>query len=254
MTELLSKINLTKKKIDDVVSKDSLRLNSNGLYSPCRLINAKKKSENDINGVPVKEIKLEIMSAYSQIKDLIDNYTKLIMIKNGVNSVAKVNIAGQELTIAEALAYNTSTVKNYHDSLIRRLINDGNEVNKIISDYNKIKFSDQAINGYLSAALGGISTGDIKNVDTNIVDDLLKKYHEQNDMEYIDPLNLFEEVDHLHRWYSDFYNTVNFKLSEINSRLIIEYDLDQDVPTWRIVNLDEIEKLNNYTELSETDN
>ena len=237
MTELLSKINLTKKKIENGLSPTS-----------SRLINARKKSETNINGCPIESIEKDIVSAYTSVSSLIHNYKKLIMIKNSVNAIATVKIAGDTLTITEALAYNTTSVKNYYRLLLNRMASDYNDTVKVIADYNKIKFSDNAINSYLSAALGGIATSDMKNIDSNTVEELLQKYHDQNDMVFIDPLNLIKEINKLENWYNEFYDTVNFKLSEVNSRLIIEYDLDSDVPIWRIVNLEDIKSLEDCVE------
>ncbi len=248
MTELLSRITMLNKKISKVVGfSGELELSTIDTTLPgieFRFMNIKKKSEDTVSGVPTDRISKEIVSTYDSVTSQIENYNKLNMIKNGVNSTVKIKLGDKEMTIAEALSYNKKEIRRFYEALIRKLMMDYTNTQKAIEAYNQRVFSEQAINEYLGATLGKVDL----NAETNksSVEELTNMYHKRHDLELIDPLELATKIKELQAWYDDFYATIDFKLSEANSRLIVEYDLDEKIPSWRIVNLDELESLNTY--------
>lgn len=248
MTELLSKITMLNKKISKVVDySGELELSAIDRTAPgmeFRFMNIKKISEDTVSGIPVKSISDEITSTYDRVVSQIENYNKLNMIKNGVNSTVKIKVSGNEMTIAEALSYNKKEIRKFYEALIRKLLMDYNNTKKAMEVYNQKMFTESTINEYLAATLGKMDT--TSDTDKNAVEDLTALYHKRHDLEFIDPLEIAKKIETLQTWYDDFYATIDFKLSEANSRLIVEYDLDENIPSWRIVNLDEIESLNNH--------
>lgn len=242
MTELLSKITLTKKKIDYyTTSREYSSLNQSSLF-----LGLKKKGEDFVNGQPSSVISDNIKGNYQSYTEHLKNWSKLLIIKNAVNTSVYITIAGSRMSIAEALAYNSTSVKNHCDTLIKRMKTDWAKAQSTIAEYNDQKFSEDKINAYVQTALGGVSSDEMERVKKTTperIRELIETYKDINSMELIDPLNITERIDKWTEWYDEFFSTINFRLSEINSRIMIEYDLDKDTDFFRILNLDEINGL-----------
>lgn len=251
MSEILSNINLYKKKLDNVVMEDKLYQKSNDRG----LVAIKKESEDTFG--PNKRSKTDMKDAidakYKSIVDIMENFQKLTIIKNGVNATMKIVIAGKSMTIAEALSYNNTVVKDYHTIILRKMKDDYEAALRSIDDYNSKVFSEEAINKYIALLVGGSdNVNDVKNKDPKRIQEYIEMYHKQNDMEIYDPLNLLEKIKEKERFITEFYHDIGFVLASINSQLIVEYDLDEEVPHWTIVNAEDLKSLSQYlSDLSE---
>lgn len=76
---------------------------------------------------------------------------------------------------------------------------------------------------------------------------MIDKYKETNALVNIDPIDLGCKIGLWETFRDTFYNKLDFRLSEINSRLTVEVDLDKDEDFFRIVNLDEVNALHSTT-------
>lgn len=239
MSEVLSKIKMYKNRIDSATSIYS----DSSLKSGTRLVNIKKKNEKECNHVPVDTAKINIIAAHHSNLALVDNLRKLNMLKNGVNDMITVTVAGKEMTIAQVLSMSNESIRRYQEQYIDKLKKDYRDAIDTIDKYNEKVFTQDKINTWISVYLGTTVNGlqEMQKDDPNRVQEAIDKYHEQNDMEIIDPIGIMNEIDRLEKYYDALYNNIGFTLSAMNARIIVEYDLDSDDPNfWRIVNMDEI--------------
>ena len=236
MTEVLSKINLTKNKLDTLINDQVIRARGT------QFIAIKKQNDTAVNGVSVDTIADDIKARYDSITSIYKNYLKLLRIKNSVNCQVYVNLYGMRMTVAEALAFNTTSVHRVTSAIIDRLHRDYEGCIAAHKDYNATKFSDSNINNHLSAVLGASSQEleAAKKGKPDFIQGLIDKYKETNALVNIDPIDLGAKIGLWETFSDTFYNRLDFRLSEINSRLTIEVDLDKDTDFFRIVNLDEV--------------
>lgn len=242
MTEILSKINLTKKRIAQAVIIDELSTTSS-------LINFRKKSETKINGMEIKDVEENIRATYAGMNALLENLKFLNLIKNGVNATVQITIAGKKMTISEALSYNAPYIREYSNSIVDKMRKDYTNALRLKKRYDDEKFSDAAINEYLKVTLGS-SSEELKKTNPDLVQNYIKQYNDMHDLELVDPLNITQEINNRAKGLEDFYDEFNFITSMINSRIIVEYDLDDPEMKWEIVNLDEINRLDEYANSS----
>lgn len=239
MSEVLSKIKMYKTRIDSKIS----YIGDSSFENSIRMINIKKKNEKECNHVPVDTAKENIVAMHQSNLALIDNLRKLNMLKNGVNDMISVTVAGKEMTIAQVLSMSNGSIKRYQEQYIDKLKSDYRDAINTINRCNEKVFTQDKINAWISVYLGTTVNGlqEMQKDDPDRVQEAIDKYHEQNDIEIIDPIDILSEIDRLEKYYDALYNNIGFTLSAMNARIIVEYDLDSDDPNfWRIVNMDEI--------------
>ncbi len=239
MTEILSKINLTKNKLDNLINEQPIKSRGTAFIA------IKKQNDTVVNGVPVDTIAEDIKAKYDSVMALYKNYSKLLRIKNSVNGQVYVNLNGMRMTVAEALAFNTTSMQRVTGAIIEKLQRDYDTSIAAHKDYNMTKFSDSNINAHLSAVLGASSQEleATKKSRPDFIQGLIDKYKETNALVNIDPIDLGCKIGLWETFSDTFYNKLDFRLSEINSRLTVEVDLDKDEDFFRIVNLDEVNAL-----------
>lgn len=245
MSEILSNINLYKKKLDNAVMEDKLYQKSNEIG----LVAIKKTSEETFG--PNKRSKTDITnsieSRYSSLVDIMDNLQKLTIIKNGVNSTMKIVIAGKSMTIAEALSYNNTSVKEYHNIILRKMKLDYEAALNHIDEYNKKVFTEENISNYIALVVGSSDNAEsLKARDPKKIQEYIDTFHKQKDMEIYDPLDIMSKIREKEKFITEFYHDIGFVLATINSQLIVEYDLDEDVPHWSIVNAEDLKSISQY--------
>lgn len=239
MSEVLSKIALTKKRLADSVVTGDID------YTTPSFVSIKKIKSNDVKGIPVDTFTENALSGYQGIMDRIKNLEFLNSVKNGVNSQIEISIGGRSMTINEALGLKSDVIKQYYKNLIKKMRSDYMAAFSAKEKYDAEKFSDVNINNYLSVVL--MVTGeDLKKADPVLVEKYTNQYKEQHGVELVDPLSISNKIGELETWVSDFYDNIDFKLSMINSRIIVEFDLDNKDAGWEIVNMKEIEDLEKY--------
>lgn len=243
MTEILSKINLTKNKLNQLTDETVIRSRNP------HFVAIRKKNDTAVNGVSVEVIADGIKAKYASITDLYRNYSKLLRIKNSVNGQVYVNLYGMRMTVAEALAFNTNDMQRITTAIVERLNRDYESAIRAHQEYEETKFSDSAINSHLSAVLGASSQelAAAKKDKPDYIQGLIDKYKETNALVNIDPIDLGCKIGLWETFRDTFYNKLDFRLSEINSRLTVEVDLDKDEDFFRIVNLDEVNALHSTT-------
>lgn len=250
MSEVLSKIKMYKARIDSRIS----YIGNSSFEKDTRMINIKKKNEKECNHIPVETAKDNIIATHQSNLALIDNLRKLNMLKNGVNDIITVMVDDREMTIAQVLSMSNESIKRYQEQYIDKLKKDYREAINTINKYNEQVFAPEKINTWISVYLGTTTAGlsEIQKDDPDRVQEAINKYHEQNDMELIDPIGILDEINRLEQYYDALYSNIGFTLSAMNARVIVEYDLDSDDPNfWRIVNMDEIQSIRKMIDVAE---
>lgn len=236
MTELLTQRKMMQKKIDRMLNFNASNTNprlfgneSVGKITSCSFINLVYKStQKTKTGIPREDIEKDIISAADSITATIDNFAKLTSIKNMINATTKVKICGIEYTIAEAMAFNNEKVKAYYAALIKKLKEDYITVQKTYDEYCAKQFSEENKNNFLKT----VST-ETEMMDVDAVEKHMKKFYEKYELEFVDPKQVKKWAEELETWYDEFYGTINFRLSEINSTTFVVVDLDEKENFWR---------------------
>lgn len=254
MSELLSKIKMTKKKIDQTVTTGypgsrtrsyAQIVGEDGKILP--LIAIKKKSDTKIDSsMEASDFTDKAQSAYQSTLGLIENLTNLNVIKNDVNDKVTVMIHGKKYSVAQVLSMNNAVTKNYYEQLIRKLKGDYQAACNYSREYNEKVFSQDAINNWMKVYLGPTKADEAERMNAEEYQKALAVYHEQYDIEFVDPIKIEEKINELEEFMDEMFERSSYLLSAINARVIVEYDLDsKDSVFWKIVNLDEVEAIQN---------
>lgn len=147
-------------------------------------------------------------SNYQSVNDLIKRRN---IIKSAVvmsNAITQVEVAGEKMTVAEAIERKTSIV---YDQML---------LNKMKQEYaNTIKryeTEEMKVNERLDELIKQTYGKDVK-VSVDQYDSTAKPFLEQNQPKLIDPLSLKDEIEKLERKIEDFILNVDFVLSESNT-------------------------------------
>lgn len=220
MTEILSTIKLLNKKIETASSELA-----NGRFK-YRFYDVINNSDTMVNGKNIADLEKEFVANYDSVMSLLSNYRKLIAIKNSVNSRTKITLNGKTYTIAEALSMN---VGSDYNRLITNFISHSkkiiDDINRHTKKYNEDTFSDENIGNWVTLTVGNIDKADPNYKDH--VDKAIEKFKELRCVKYIHP-EFPEKISFLEECHDNFNNNINFRLSECNSRIKVEYDLDKD--------------------------
>ncbi|MBR1987979.1 MAG: hypothetical protein IKA36_02950 [Clostridia bacterium] len=240
LTEVLKQRSMIEKKLNARLACTQPRLygsNDDGGTEQKLLIDVMIESRGkNAKGISKEEVEEQIKANGKSIKALIENYSKLTMIKNMANATTIVDIAGKSYTVAEALAYNNETVKKNYSSLLAKLKSDYAAAQKVYEDYMTKQFSEENKNNYLKSVLSEVERNDPATVQAQ-----LDKFDVMNRAAYIDPLHIVSWINELNDWYTEFYGTINFKLSEINAQTYVVVDLDEEENFWRYAHPSEVE-------------
>lgn len=211
MTELLAKRTMYEKQIKQITDGDDRTLRTVNF-----VVLKKKSSDTTIDGLKADYVRNNIKSNYDKLVNLIHNYELLTSVKNGVNATVKVQVTDTAImTIAEALGYLNPTVKSYYEDMINKLTRDLTAAQKKINEYNDKTFSTDAINVYIATVLAGNVD---KGIDPKRLTEITDQYHANNDLEFIDPINIADTLSGMRKFYTEFYTRVNFALSEANAK------------------------------------
>ena len=255
MTEVLSNISMCRKRIgtiSTVLDGTSFPGLSNK-YKPTFMSIANPMKDQDYFGYDKTDTEKSIQSNWDTIVANINNLIKYSMIKEQVNATHVITIpnpnpmdtTNKELTvtIAEALILNSTSIRNYYNSILAKLKTDYNKMAENMKNHNDTTLSEESISKYVSSVLnlqGGEKTS-AKNIDLSKYSSYVEEYTKANKLEYIDPIKVNEKIEFYEKWIDDFYNTIGYRLSEFNSKLKVWVDLDiNDGGFWGYNTQDEV--------------
>lgn len=178
-----------------------------------QFVGIKKKPQQIINGRDVKDILSEFQSNYDSLKDMIDRRHKIKKAVVLSNATTKVNVAGNEMTVAEAIDYKNSIRLDVDmlNTLKKQYANTLNSVNTNNTQVDRM--AEQEAN----QAFGSKQKSD-NNAYTKFVED----YKDRNYFEVVDAISIKEKIDVLEKKIEEFNLEVDFVLSESNAMTKID--------------------------------
>lgn len=216
LTEALAKRSTLLKRLENwSLSDESNYVNS----ANKQMIFIKKASDPKVGTLTIDECKKQAQSVFDKMCADLNNYVALTMAINDANVTHTVTIAGKEMTIAAAIAYKSAAVvksKNAHLNIIERQIRN---ITKSAEDYKRRIEASDALNSYLTVALGPE-----ENRKPADVEEQIKLYNKTNGIEIIDPLNLREKIDDMKKDHNEFMDQVDTALSIANAKIEIEVE------------------------------
>ena len=244
MTEVLSKLKLAKKLLNDTLNEIYLGNNNvpfnryNHKYLFIDIIN--RANGSTVIGLPMDQAEPNIQSNWDRVASQYALVNKLTMIKESVNHTVKLEIPNPDFTkggtvklsIAEVLTLINK--KGEYDRFLRALKSQYVSATTYMAEYERTVLNDKKANAYVNEKLGQNITLSEEDKPNQYLA-YYKEYMENNKVEWVDPLKLKDKIDKLEKWIDDFYTEVDFKLSEVNAKTKILVDLDADENIWSIV-------------------
>lgn len=175
-----------------------------------------KHSNTKINGKKIEEYENDIKSTYQKITDLIKRREAIKKAVTQSNAVTKINISGQEMTVAEAIEY-----KNTGITFKQRLLEDITEQYEMVTERINTNNGDNLetkADDYVSRMYGNKDTG----VDNSVIESAKATYIANNTLDIIDPLNVSKIITELSDDIDRFESKVDSALSVSNATTTIE--------------------------------
>jgi len=176
----------------------------------------KKNREAQFIGIREKDVTTGENAAedYQSIVDMIrrrDAIKKAIVLSNATTVV---KIAGEEMTVAEAIERKNSI--SYSQDLLEHMRQD---YNYVMREYErKIERRDEQISSFVATQTQS------RRVDEKEVKELAEAFQKANPIEIYDPLGLEEQIKQLDEYIDTFLSDVDLILSESNIRTEIEIE------------------------------
>jgi len=175
----------------------------NGTY-----ITPNKRSNQKINGKTIEEHKRVIQGDYDKVASLIERRNKIKAAIVASNAKTEVTIAGNTITVAEAIERKSSIKYDQHflDALKAQYVRATKKVNRENEELPR------KLETYLQSVLGSKEQAKTEDVEFHT-----KSFTERNEYELIDPLQLKEKIDKMEEEIENFLAEVDACLSESNA-------------------------------------
>ena len=175
----------------------------NGTY-----ITPNKRSNQKINGKTIEEHKRVIQGDYDKVASLIERRNKIKAAIVASNAKTEVTIAGNTMTVAEAIERKSSIKYDQHflDALKAQYVRATKKVNRENEELPR------KLETYLQSVLGSKEQAKTEDVEFHT-----KSFTERNEYELIDPLQLKEKIDKMEEEIENFLAEVDACLSESNA-------------------------------------
>lgn len=202
ITEALKELKLYDQKITKAISSASF-------------IGAKKKSDDKVGAFKAETFIKNAKSGYQSVTDLIMNRAKIKAAVVQSNAVTKVEIAGETYTVAEAIERKSSI--QYDKYLLTGMKSAWKAAtDKVARENARV---DLQVDKMLETFLGKDSDKKVSESDLSAISD---PYREKNEMELVDPLDLYSKITELEDRIDAFEADVDVRLSISNSVTYIE--------------------------------
>lgn len=182
-----------------------------GIFQPVAIHQKGKKINNIYEVDTFKDL---AKSDYQKITDLIDRLLKIKFAIVQVNSITKINIAGQEMTIAEAISFKE--LIHFRKILSNRLEVTWEHHSGQLNTSNE-KVNQDALE--IASHVAGREATQRK--DENAVQ-IEQTYKQANQWDIVDPIKAEKLWKETEDTINDFETEVDAKLSEINATTFIE--------------------------------
>lgn len=180
---------------------------------------ANKHSNDKINGISLDDFKKTIQGSFDKVTDLINRQKAIKKAVTLSNAVTKVNVVGQEYTVAEAIWLRNSGMLCERD-FMNTLTAQYNMAQKVIAKENGEgleRRAEEYVTGLFGNKEGIKSTAEAENT--------RKEFITNNSYELVDPIKILEKIEELEKKISDFMAEVDSALSTSNAltQITIEY-------------------------------
>ena len=183
---------------------------------------AVKNSAEKINGMTVATFKENMKSGYQKVNDLMarrDAMKRAVVLSN---ATTKVQIGGNEYTVAEAIE-----MKNHGVEFKKALLNTmtyayksaQNELNR-----NGDEALEKKAEQYILSVISAQPKDSKMSVDSEAMKALRKTYIENNKFTLIDPLDVASVMEKLEKEINEFETEVDAALSVANALTVIEFE------------------------------
>lgn len=254
MTEVLAKLNVSKKRMQSATFEMARCSSGASIF-----VTAKKTNRSTtVSGTNISDAEKGIQSNFDMTMDNFSNTWKLLMVKEAVNSMIRITIPNPDFrkggtitaTITEVLSLcgDGSISKKYYNQLLSKMQAEYNNVTSLIKKNEETVLSQERITDYVIQRLNALKENTSKDAVEKVYDEYAKEYIAANTLEIVDPIDIMDKINKLDQWITDFYTTVNFRLSEVNSKTKVWIDFDLDNDFWGLVNEDEIDNLSSVEE------
>lgn len=182
------------------------------------LVLPNKKSNKKINGTyTIEEFSQNAKGQYQSIKDLIERRKKIKSAIVDSNSKTIVNVAGKEMTVAEAIERKESI--QFEKDLLSHMTSQYNRsVSKMNTENEKVQLK---LDELLNTSLGKEGKQKASEDEINIIS---RPYLDQNELVLVNPLEIHKEIEKLKEEIEQFEMEIDFTLSESNTITKIEID------------------------------
>lgn len=176
---------------------------------------AKKSKDSLDNGKKKDDFKKEKKAEYQKIRDLISLRNKISKAIILSNATTEINIAGQKMTVAEAIDLKAN-IDMYSELLSalsagkRGTENNLERVNKSIT-----KDITTMTNSLMSS----------ENDKSSELEDIIKRYEEDNGYEIVEAIDTTKAMAELDGFIDDFISNIDFVLSTSNALATIEVEV-----------------------------
>lgn len=160
------------------------------------------------SGTPLQEVESNLKTALQSVRDLIARRAKLKAAIVASNAVAKVTVAGDEMTVAEAIERKSSI--SLYKALLQTLKNQRAQAISVVERTNSQV--SQRLDQLIQTTVGKdrkISEEELK----AIVD----PFEAAHKAVLVDPSKLEQVIEQMEKSIADFEMEVDFALSEVNA-------------------------------------
>lgn len=172
--------------------------------------------EKKVGHIPIEEFEKEVSSTYNSTLDLIAyrNRIKSAIVES--NAKTKVNIAGTEYTVAEAIERKNSI--QYEQELLHKMKSAYANRSQLVDRIN------EKVQIRLDDSLKSMFEGDSK-PDNEFIEQFTENFNSRNKAKLVDPLGIKDKIDSLEKEIEDFLSEVDHELSVSNATTIIEVEV-----------------------------
>lgn len=202
ITEALCELKLYDSKITKAVT--------NAKY-----IGATKKSSDKVGVIKRDTFEANAKSGYQSVTDLISNRNKLKSAIVQSNAITEVEVAGNKMTVAEAIERKSSI--EYDETLLIELKRQyATATDTVLKENKKV---DTQVDKMLETFMGKDSD---KKIGKDDQDSIVEPYRIKNEFELVDPLDLLTEIQKLENDIEEFKANIDICLTLSNSTIFIE--------------------------------
>ena len=181
-------------------------------------INVAKKSADKINGVSVEDYKKTLISSLDKITDIIKETNAIKAAISRSNAATVISVAGVKMTVAEAI-YMWKHGINTQKSLLNEMREQYIAAQNTVDMHNGAEL-DKRAEQFVASIYGSK-----EKVDAKDVDEVIKKFKEQNSWVLIDPNKLWDRIQRMEKEIYEFESAVDSAIQISNAITVIEFDV-----------------------------